>query len=70
MERGSGARARPGARREGADPAYRHADGYRGRAGISWLHRWAMAEKKPKVFYEGEPAVPQHVLDIAGVEGE
>jgi peptidoglycan/xylan/chitin deacetylase (PgdA/CDA1 family) len=53
-----------------ADPAYRHADGYRGRAGISWLHRWAMAEKKPKVFYEGEPAVPQHVLDIAGVEGE
>lgn len=53
-----------------ADPAYRHADGYRGRAGISWLHRWAMAEKKPKVFYEGEPAVPRHVLDVAGVEGE
>lgn len=53
-----------------ADPAYGHVDGYRGRAGISWLHRWAMAEKKPKVFYEGEPAVPQHVLDIAGVEGE
>jgi len=53
-----------------ADPAYAHADGYRGRAGISWLHRWAMAEQKPKSFYEGEPAVPQHVLDIAGVEGE
>lgn len=53
-----------------ADPAYRHADGYRGRAGISWLHRWAMAEQKPKVFYEGEPAVPQHALDLAGVEGE
>lgn len=53
-----------------ADPAYKRADGYRGRAGISWLHRWAMAEKKPKVFYEGEPAVPQQVLDLAGVEGE
>lgn len=53
-----------------ADPAYRHADGYRGRAGISWLHRWAMAEQKPKAFYEGEPAVPQQVLDLAGVEGE
>ena len=53
-----------------ADPAYRHDDGYRGRAGISWLHRWSMAEKKPKVFYEGEPAVPQQVLDLAGVEGE
>lgn len=53
-----------------ADPAYQHADGYRGRAGISWLHRWAMAEHKPKVFYEGEPAVPQPVLDLAGVDGE
>lgn len=53
-----------------ADPAYRHDDGYRGRGGISWLHRWAMAENKPRAFYEGEPVVPQHVLDIAGVEGE
>ena len=53
-----------------ADPAYQHADAYRGRAGISWLHRWAITEKKPRAFYEGEPAVPQHVLDLAGVEGE
>ena len=53
-----------------ADPAYQHADGFRGRGGISWLHRWAITEKKPKSFYEGEPAVPQHVLDLAGVEGE
>ena len=53
-----------------ADPAYQHEDGYRGRAGISWLHRWAMAEDKPRSFYDGEPAVPQHVLDIAGVKGE
>ncbi len=52
------------------DPAYQHEDGYRGRAGISWLHRWAMAENKPRSIYEGEPAVPQHVLDLAGVKGE
>lgn len=53
-----------------ADPAYVHADGYRGRAGISWLHRWAMAERKPGTFYEGEPEVAQQVLDLAGVAGE
>lgn len=52
------------------DPAYRHADGYRGRAGISWLHRYAMAEDKPDSFYEGEPVVPAHVLALAGVPGE
>ncbi len=53
-----------------ADPAYTHADGYRGGAGISWLHRWAMAEKMPRTFYDNEPAVPKDVLDLAGVEGE
>jgi peptidoglycan/xylan/chitin deacetylase (PgdA/CDA1 family) len=52
------------------DPAYAHADGYRGRAGISWMHRWAMAEQQPKVFYQGEPAVPADVLALAGVSGE
>ena len=53
-----------------ADPAYAHADGYRGGAGISWLHRWAMAEHKPKQFYEGEPVVPRWVMDLAGVDSE
>jgi peptidoglycan/xylan/chitin deacetylase (PgdA/CDA1 family) len=53
-----------------ADPAYAHEDGYRGGAGISWMHRWAMAEEKPRVFYEGEPLVAQYVLDLAGVKGE
>ena len=52
------------------DPAYTHADGYNGRYGPSWLHRWAMAEKKPKEFYAGEPVVPQWVLDLAGVDSE
>lgn len=52
------------------DPAYLREDGYRGRYGPSWLHRWAMAEKKPKEFYYGEPTVPRWVLDLAGVDSE
>jgi peptidoglycan/xylan/chitin deacetylase (PgdA/CDA1 family) len=53
------------------DPAYaRGEDGYNGRYGPSWLHRWAMAEKKPKEFYAGEPVVPGWVLQLAGVESE
>ena len=53
-----------------ADPAYARPDGYTGRYGPSWLHRWAMAENKPKEFYIGEPVVPQWVLDLAGVDHE
>ena len=52
------------------DPAYARPDGYEGRFGPSWLHRWAMAEKKPKEFYAGEPVVPGWVLQLAGVESE
>ncbi len=53
------------------DPAYARGEtGYDGRFGPSWLHRWAMAEKKPKDFYAGEPAVPKWVMDLAGVDGE
>lgn len=53
------------------DPAYQRGEaGYNGRYGPSWLHRWAMAEQKPKTFYAGEPTVPQWVLDLAGVASE
>jgi len=52
------------------DPAYTHADGYEGRYGPSWLHRWAMAENKPKTFYAGEPEVPRWVLQLARVDSE
>jgi hypothetical protein len=52
------------------DPAYARPDGYNGRFGPSWLHRWAMAEKKPKQFYAGEPVVPRWVLALAEVESE
>jgi len=52
------------------DPAYLRPDGYTGKYGPSWIHRWAMAEKKPKEFYAGEPAVPDWVLALAGVDSE
>ncbi len=52
------------------DPAYQRPDGYAGKWGPSWLHRWAIAEKKPKDFYAGEPVVPQWVLEMAQVESE
>jgi len=52
------------------DPAYARADGYTGRFGPSWLHRWAIAERRPKDFYAGEPEVPRWVLDLAGVDAE
>ena len=52
------------------DVAYQRADGYRGKWGPSWLHRWAMAEKKPKEFYASEPVVPRWVLALADVASE
>lgn len=52
------------------DPAYARPDSYHGRYGPSWLHRWAMAEHRPKTFYAGEPVVSPWVLQLAGVDGE
>lgn len=53
------------------DPAYaRGAEGYNGRYGPSWLHRWAIAENKPKDFFAGEPVVPQWVKQLAKVNYE
>lgn len=52
------------------DPAYARADAYTGAWGPSWLHRWAIGEKKPREFFAGEPETPKWVLDLAGVEGE
>ena len=53
------------------DPAYaRGAEGYDGRAGPSWLHRWAIGEGKGREFFAGEPETPAWVLALAGVEAE
>lgn len=53
-----------------AHPAYAREDGYTGRWGPSWIHRWAIAERKPREFFGDEPATPRWVLDLAGVESE
>jgi peptidoglycan/xylan/chitin deacetylase (PgdA/CDA1 family) len=47
------------------DPAFRHADSYYGPAGISWLHRWAITEKRPPTFFQGEPEVPAFITRAA-----
>ncbi len=52
------------------DAAYRHADEYYGRGGISWLHRWALTDQLPRSHYAGEPTVADWVLGLAGVDGE
>lgn len=52
------------------DPAYQRPEGYNGGAGISWIQRWAMADKLPRTFYQGEPVVPAWVMKLAGQESE
>lgn len=49
------------------DPAYRSADTYTGRGGISWIHRWALTAGRPKEFFAGEPATPQWVQQLARI---
>jgi peptidoglycan/xylan/chitin deacetylase (PgdA/CDA1 family) len=49
------------------DPVYERADPYTGPAGITWLHRWAMAEGWRGSDFAGEPEVPAFVREIAGV---
>ncbi len=42
------------------DPAYSLEDGYTGRNGISWIHRWAAGKGMKIVF---EPGEPKWILD-------
>ncbi len=51
------------------DEAYAKADRYYGRAGISWLHRWALEEGREKLEKD-EPSVPDFVLKLSGFESE
>jgi peptidoglycan/xylan/chitin deacetylase (PgdA/CDA1 family) len=51
------------------DEAYRTPDTFTGPAGISWLHRWALA--KGRDFLEpNEPKMPDFVLKASGFESE
>jgi peptidoglycan/xylan/chitin deacetylase (PgdA/CDA1 family) len=51
-------------------PAYARPDGYTGAYGPSWIHRWAIAEQRPRAFFAGEPETPPWVMALAGVESE
>jgi peptidoglycan/xylan/chitin deacetylase (PgdA/CDA1 family) len=48
------------------DEAYATADEYFGPAGITWLHRWALTQRKPSSLYAGEPEVPGWVIKASG----
>jgi len=43
------------------DPAYLRPNEYAGPAGITWLHRWALADGHRGEFFAGEPPVPGFV---------
>ncbi len=51
------------------DEAYRLPDTYIGPAGISWLHRWALAKGREYVVPD-EPKIPDFVLKASGFTSE
>jgi peptidoglycan/xylan/chitin deacetylase (PgdA/CDA1 family) len=53
-----------------ADEAYRSADTYTGRGGITWLHRWALSLDPRGEIVKDEPRTPKWIMAAAGVESE
>ena len=51
------------------DESYKLPDTFNKRAGISWLHRWALAKGRENVLPD-EPKTPDFVMKAAGVESE
>ncbi len=51
------------------DESYKLPDTFNKRAGISWLHRWALAKGRETVLPD-EPKTPEFVMKAAGVESE
>jgi peptidoglycan/xylan/chitin deacetylase (PgdA/CDA1 family) len=52
------------------DNAYLTPNEYSGSPGISWIHRWAITQGKPKSFFAGEPKTPDYILKYAGIPEE
>ncbi|MFH1194423.1 MAG: polysaccharide deacetylase family protein [bacterium] len=52
------------------DDAYKSSDTFTGASGISWIDRWALTAGKTKEFFQGEPRVPKHILDLSGIDSE
>ncbi len=51
------------------DESYKLPDTFNKRAGISWLHRWALARGREMVLPD-EPKTPDFVMKAAGIESE
>jgi len=51
------------------DEAYKTPDTFNRKAGISWLHRWALAKGRENVLPD-EPKTPDFVMKAAGVDSE
>jgi peptidoglycan/xylan/chitin deacetylase (PgdA/CDA1 family) len=50
-----------------ADPVYaRPIDGYTGKGGITWLHRWGITAGLDRTLFRGEPEVPAWVEELPG----
>ncbi len=43
------------------DDCYKSKDEFYGKAGITWLHRWAITQGKRGDFFKGEPEVPEYI---------
>ena len=52
------------------DDAYNSSDTFFGAGGISWLHRWALTERKNKDIFKTDLPAPEFVMKYAGVESE
>jgi peptidoglycan/xylan/chitin deacetylase (PgdA/CDA1 family) len=49
------------------DPVYdRAVDGWTGRGGITWLHRWAITEGVDRSIFAGEPEPPGWISELPG----
>ncbi|MEL6824197.1 MAG: polysaccharide deacetylase, partial [Calditrichota bacterium] len=47
------------------DKAYEMKDNYTGRAGVTWLYRWAYGtEKQKEIDWKAEPEVPEFVMQL------
>jgi len=47
------------------DECYRTKDEYYKNGGISWIHRWAYTQERPKEFFAGEPDAPDYIKELA-----
>ena len=49
------------------DKVYANEDTFVGKAGISWIDRWALGMGKKGSFFKDEPTTPQFVQDVAEI---